>query len=906
MGRKIAGILVFALLLLALGGSTLAENQPVRVSAKAFASVVTTKAQQPRTYVDVTLMESNEDITKISYQIGEFDKEKLQIDNNGYYRIVLGEEPNIMERGMPDLPFICRSIIIPDNAKMEVQVTESKFVEYQMPIAPSKGFISRDVNPDDVPHEFSEAYGLNEFYPREVAELGSPYILRDFRGITVTVYPFAYNPLTQTLRVYTHIVLEVRNVGVDDVNVKTRDNRKCNLYFTDIYKNHFLNYKGPLYTPLDEHGRMIVICYGDFMSAIQPYVDWKRQKGIPTELYDVSTIGSTADEIKSFIQTEYDAEDGLTFVQFVGDEAQIPTFMISRDFCDGLATSDPSYALLEGSDSYADIFVGRFSAGTAAEVQTQVERTIWYERDIVDGDWLHKGTCVGSAWGEDYGYMGLRDRELVEVLRLMLLGYTYSEVDQLYEWGEPPFSIEPVPVPEFMNAINEGKGVVIHEGHADCEASFMIPPGTPTPGDIFSTDSVYLLMNDYMLPFVTLGAPYLGNFQIDLSFPEAWLRATNSVTGAPIGAIALYASSVDLDYASPQVAQHEMVELLVNEQMNTIGGLMYNGACLSIDLYGERGEKTFKSYHIFGDVSLQVRTDTPAAMTIQHASSLDSGATSFEVTAVGVEGALCAISRNYQLLGYGYTDETGHTLIEFDQPVIGGQVLDLVVTGYNKTTYTTQITVTGGSFLCGDTNGDGIIDLEDVLYLISYLYKSGPAPVPLEAGDADNNGTVELGDVLYLISYLYKGGPTPGSPVGILLNYSGCKEFQKGTAIDSTPPDQDCIEYQYDGSSVLLLKHVNAGFNCCPDDILADITIEDNVITIEEDESLEISGGCDCICLFDVNYRISNLPPGEYTIRVYGMYLQEGDEILEFTVDLASSPSGIYCVYREYYPWGIW
>ena len=207
---------------------------------------------------------------------------------------------------------------------------------------------------------------------------------------------------------------------------------------------------------------------------------------------------------------------------------------------------------------------------------------------------------------------------------------------------------------------------------------------------------------------------------------------------------------------------------------------------------------------------------------------------------------------------------------------------------------------------CGDCNGDGVIDLGDVLYLISYLYKGGPAPDPLEAGDADNNGVVDLGDVLYLISYLYKGGPAPGpAPIGILLDYFGCKEFQKGTPMDGTPPDQDCIEYQYDGTGVLLLKHINAGFNCCPDDILADITIEDNIITIEEDESLE-SGGCPCLCLFDVYYRISNLPPGEYTIRINGLYLEEGDEILQFTVDLASSPSGIFCVYRDHYPWGIW
>ena len=65
------------------------------------------------------------------------------------------------------------------------------------------------------------------------------------------------------------------------------------------------------------------------------------------------------------------------------------------------------------------------------------------------------------------------------------------------------------------------------------------------------------------------------------------------------------------------------------------------------------------------------------------------------------------------------------------------------------------------SSLHGDANGDGVIDLGDVVYLISYLYKGGPAPVPLQAGDINCNGMVNLGDVVYLITYLYKSGPPP-------------------------------------------------------------------------------------------------------------------------------------------------
>ena len=61
----------------------------------------------------------------------------------------------------------------------------------------------------------------------------------------------------------------------------------------------------------------------------------------------------------------------------------------------------------------------------------------------------------------------------------------------------------------------------------------------------------------------------------------------------------------------------------------------------------------------------------------------------------------------------------------------------------------------------GDVTADGVIDLGDVLHLISYLYKGGTAPCPMETGDVNCDGVVDLGDVLYVISYLYKGGPPP-------------------------------------------------------------------------------------------------------------------------------------------------
>ncbi len=62
----------------------------------------------------------------------------------------------------------------------------------------------------------------------------------------------------------------------------------------------------------------------------------------------------------------------------------------------------------------------------------------------------------------------------------------------------------------------------------------------------------------------------------------------------------------------------------------------------------------------------------------------------------------------------------------------------------------------------GDANQDGIIDINDVLFLINYLYKGGPVPDPLRLGDPTANCVVDVSDVLYLINYLFKSGLKPG------------------------------------------------------------------------------------------------------------------------------------------------
>jgi Dockerin type I domain len=209
--------------------------------------------------------------------------------------------------------------------------------------------------------------------------------------------------------------------------------------------------------------------------------------------------------------------------------------------------------------------------------------------------------------------------------------------------------------------------------------------------------------------------------------------------------------------------------------------------------------------------------------------------------------------------------------------------------------------VASASAVCGDANGDGNANVGDPVYLINYVFKGGPPPEPMYLADINRDGSVNVGDVVYMIAWIFRAGPPPTcDPYGYVAGYGECKSSVKASKTDSIPPDQDCISYQYNESGVLSLQHINAAFNCCVDDIIVDLYSNGDTILIQE---AEVNPNCRCLCLYDLDIVVTNLPPGQYFIKVIEPYAQEGDPPLEFPVDLAVVPSGNFCAGRDHYPW---
>ncbi len=78
-------------------------------------------------------------------------------------------------------------------------------------------------------------------------------------------------------------------------------------------------------------------------------------------------------------------------------------------------------------------------------------------------------------------------------------------------------------------------------------------------------------------------------------------------------------------------------------------------------------------------------------------------------------------------------------------------IVDMAVNGPN--TYT--------GYLCGDADGSRLITISDQVFIVTYIFGGGPAPVPLASADADCTGLITISDAVYLATYIFGGGPAP-------------------------------------------------------------------------------------------------------------------------------------------------
>lgn len=631
------------------------------------------------------LVKESQNSTVLKLNLNSYKLQSVSTPKGKAFTITTNSGSDILIKGTPDLPKITKSLIVDDNAKMEVEILDAKYIEVaDIKIAPSKGSFERSINPKDVSYTYGETYSKDEFFPAKKAELAKAYILRDFRGQTLVLYPFAYNPQKRVLRIYTEMTVAVKATRAKGENAlaKTKALSKVDNEFDNMYNRHFINYsnKKSRYTPLGEEGKMLIIAHPDYMEAMNPFIAWKKQRGIEVEMVSMATVGSTANNVKEYVANYYN-DNGLTFLLLVGDNQHIPSLNTCGD-------TDVAYGYISGDDHYPEIIIGRFSAESVADVQTQVQRSVDYEKNPTDGDWYTKYAAIASEEGP--GDDGEIDYDHLRNITPDLTGFTYTSGYELFEGsqggndqaGDPSAAL-------VAEAINAGVGIINYVGHGGDD-------NWVTSG--FNNNNINNLTNAGKLPFIFSVACVNGNFHNQTCFGEAWLRAKDSDDN-PIGAIAIFASTINQHWKPPMAGQDEFNDILTeNIESNikrTYGGICMNGCYKMNEDYpalsgNMSGTEMTDTWTIFGDPSLLIRTAEPTEMTVNHPAEIMIGMGEMQVDC-NLNGAIVALTKDGEILSTGKVVNGGIKL-EFTGQT---EVVDLTITitGFNKKPYIAIVSV---------------------------------------------------------------------------------------------------------------------------------------------------------------------------------------------------------------------
>ena len=140
------------------------------------------------------------------------------------------------------------------------------------------------------------------------------------------------------------------------------------------------------------HAQMLVVCAPEYIEEMKPFVTWKIQKGIPTQMVSMSEIGETYEDLRDYVKDYYQTHHNR-YLLLVGDANQVPiNYLPGYDVTPFTPYTDAEYGYVSGTYP-PEVLVGRLSAETADDVKVQVEKIIFYEKNVDENaSWLSQ--CV--------------------------------------------------------------------------------------------------------------------------------------------------------------------------------------------------------------------------------------------------------------------------------------------------------------------------------------------------------------------------------------------------------------------------------------------------------------------------------------------------------------------------------
>ena len=537
---------------------------------------------------------------KRAFSVGRTKKQ-----NKDYQTVLFDSCLPTKEKGFPEVDYFKMAFQLRDNRNYKLVVQKLTFDErpFEGDWLPSRGQILRSMDPKKVPYKMEKDAMVDADYPgSEFVVLGEPFLIREVRGIDVTIYPVLVNLVQKRAKILKTIEFELVPVE-EGLVINQQPQRRLKIFSRNepVLDSLFANFRWDDELS-DGPGHMLVIYAEAYEVAIQPFITHKKSLGFSVAEHKVPIGAGT--HVKTIIQNAYKDDPELLYVQLVGDWADI------RCDLSGRSPADNTLGLVSGIDPYYDLIISRFSAESVEDVTTQVNKVITYETNPNQTWWkMGLGIASDEGTGDDDEF----DYQHVDIIKEnKLLPADYTTVYE--EYDDPGASASGV-----TGAVNGGVHVINYTGHGNM-FGWSSPDNDDPDERGFNSADVNALTNGSKLPFIFSAACNVGEYNSDTCFAETWLRKQDG------GAVSALMSTISQPWDPPMRGQDYMNDLLTggydydmnpgigtstNHGKTRLGSIVFNAFNLQIaeaavkDL-DDGDVETTKTWILFGDGSLLV------------------------------------------------------------------------------------------------------------------------------------------------------------------------------------------------------------------------------------------------------------------------------------------------------------
>ncbi|MBU0507799.1 carboxypeptidase regulatory-like domain-containing protein [bacterium] len=340
----------------------------------------------------LTVTRGTPEATTIALEVPHIVIEQRMVDYQPYQVFGIPGEPMRYTDGCPAIPHVTRFYRIPNTGNVELVVTAAEYELIEdidaFPLQLEPGAFDRIVRNEAV-------YSKNGWYPAEVAEISAPMIMRDFRLVTVSLYPVQVNPVTRQARLYHNLQVDIVSTGGQGEN-ELVSNHPISASFVPIYRSLIANLDESALDEISDSLGLYLIFTNTDVTA-KKWADslfvWKTRLGFPVRIEARSSW--TPGQVSSVIQTAYQSSTRPEYVCLIGD----PQWSVGIPH-DG-SNNDHTYERGNYGDEVPDIAVGRLS-GNSGEMATINAKIMGYERNPYMGDtlWYRRGYFLAGVANE--------------------------------------------------------------------------------------------------------------------------------------------------------------------------------------------------------------------------------------------------------------------------------------------------------------------------------------------------------------------------------------------------------------------------------------------------------------------------------------------------------------------------